>query len=49
MNLTLTRLDTQEIIEFPEDLRWIDEHDWSAVAQTTPQVNATNLYWQRVF
>lgn len=37
MNLTLTRLDTQETLEFPEDLRWIDEHDWSAVAQTTPQ------------
>ena len=37
MNLKLTRLDTQEVIEFPEDLRWIDEHDWHAVAQTTPK------------
>lgn len=37
MNLQLTRQDTGESIELPQDLRWIDEHDWNAVAQTAPQ------------
>ena len=37
MKLSLTRTDTQETIEFPHDLRWIDELDWQAVAQSTPE------------
>lgn len=37
MNLILKRNDTQESIELPQDLRWIDEHDWSAIAQTSPE------------
>lgn len=37
MKLILKRHDTQESIELPQDLRWIDEHDWSAVAQTSPE------------
>ena len=35
--MKLTRLDNQEAIEFPIDLRWIDEHDWNAIAQATPE------------
>lgn len=37
MNLILKRNDTQESIELPQDLRWTDEHDWHAVAQTAPE------------
>lgn len=37
MNLILKRNDTQEAVELPQDLRWIDEHDWSAVAQSAPE------------
>ena len=37
MNPTLTRLDNQEAIQFDEDLRWIDEHDWNAITQTPPE------------
>lgn len=37
MNLILKRNDTQESIELPQDLRWADEHDWHAVAQTSPE------------
>lgn len=37
MNLILKRNDTQESIELPQDLRWIDEHDWSAIAQASPE------------
>lgn len=37
MNLQLKRNDTQEVIEFPQDFRWIDEHEWQAVAQTQPE------------
>lgn len=37
MNLKLKRSDTLETIELPQDLRWIDEHDWQAVAQTQPE------------
>lgn len=37
MNLILKRNDTQEAVELPQDLRWIDEHDWSAVAQSSPE------------
>lgn len=37
MNLQLKRNDTSETIELPQDLRWIDEHDWQAVLQTQPE------------
>ncbi len=37
MNLQLKRNDTLETIELPQDLRWIDEHDWQAVLQTQPE------------
>lgn len=37
MNLQLKRNDTQEVIEFPQDFRWIDEHEWQAVAQMQPE------------
>ncbi|ULJ69297.1 hypothetical protein MIS45_11255 [Wielerella bovis] len=37
MDLILKRNDTQETVELPQDLRWIDEHDWSAIAQTSPE------------
>lgn len=33
----LTRKDNQEKIELPDRLRWIDEHDWSPLAQAAPQ------------
>lgn len=37
MNLQLKRSDTLETIDLPQDLRWIDEHDWQAVSQTQPE------------
>lgn len=37
MNLILKRNDTQETIKLPQDLHWADEHDWSAIAQTSPE------------
>lgn len=36
MNWKLTRNDNAATVELPEDMRWTDEYDWSAVAQTTP-------------
>lgn len=36
MNFTLTRHDTQAAITLPQDMRWKDEFDWSATAQTAP-------------
>lgn len=35
-NWKLTRADTGAEIEFPQDLRWFDEFDWSPVAQSNP-------------
>ncbi len=32
---------TDEIIEFDQDMRWIDEHNWSKVAQTAPVYTLT--------
>lgn len=32
----LTRKDNAQSIRLPEDLRWVDEYDWQAVAQTAP-------------
>lgn len=36
MPWTLTRKDNQAAIELPEDMRWLDEFDWQALAQTEP-------------
>ncbi|MDO4434376.1 MAG: hypothetical protein Q4B82_07345 [Alysiella sp.] len=49
-NLILKRNDTQESIELPQDLRWIDEHDWSAIAQTSPErtLSGTQIIQQGV-
>lgn len=32
----LKRNDTKQVIELPEDLYWIDEFDWSRIAQLAP-------------
>lgn len=32
----LKRNDTKQVIELPEDLYWIDEFDWSRIAQSAP-------------
>ena len=37
MHNQLTRTDTNETIVLPQDLRWTDEHEWSATAQSEPQ------------
>lgn len=37
MTWQLTRKDNGASIRFLQDLRWIDEFDWSAVAQSSPQ------------
>lgn len=37
MNWTLTRKDNNETVEFPEDMRWLDEFDWQALAQSSLQ------------
>lgn len=37
MQLRLIRKDNGETITLPADLRWIDEHDWHAIAQAAPQ------------
>lgn len=34
---TLTRKDTRQAVLLPQDMRWTDEYDWSAVAQATPE------------
>lgn len=36
MHWTLTRNDNQDAIPLPEDMRWLDEFDWQALAQTEP-------------
>ena len=35
--ITLTRKDTNAVLELPDRLRWTDEHDWSPLAQASPQ------------
>ena len=35
--ITLTRKDNNEKLELPDQLRWTDEHDWSPLAQASPQ------------
>ena len=37
MNWTLTRKDNNDIIHLPEDMRWLDEFDWQALAQSAPE------------
>ncbi|ABQ13540.1 hypothetical protein [Dichelobacter nodosus] len=32
----LTRKDTQAWLQFDQDMRWIDEFDWSNIAQSNP-------------
>ncbi len=34
---TLTRQDNGASIVLPQDMRWTDEYDWSAVAQAAPE------------
>lgn len=36
-DFVLTRLDTQESITLPQDMRWRDEFEWNAVHQTAPE------------
>ncbi|MCS4534238.1 hypothetical protein [Neisseria montereyensis] len=33
----LKRKDTGNIVQLPQDMRWLDEFDWSRVAQAAPQ------------
>lgn len=35
-HFTLKRLDNQQSLTLPQDMRWRDEFDWAAVAQTAP-------------
>ena len=35
--ITLTRKDNNAAITLPERLRWLDEHQWSRIAQTEPE------------
>jgi hypothetical protein len=35
-NWILKRNDNDAAVTLPEDLQWTDEHDWSAIAQTSP-------------
>ena len=37
MHWTLTRKDTSDHVDLPEDMYWQDEFDWQALAQATPQ------------
>ena len=37
MNWTITRKDNQDAITLPEDMRWLDEFDWQALAQSSPE------------
>lgn len=34
--ITLTRKDNQDSITLPDRFRWLDEHDWSPLAQSAP-------------
>lgn len=36
MNWQLTRTDTNDTVELPQDMQWIDEFGWSSVVQTEP-------------
>ena len=36
-NWTLTRKDTSDHLELPGDMRWTDEFDWQALAQSNVQ------------
>lgn len=36
-NWTLTRKDTSDPLELPGDMRWTDEFDWQALAQSNVQ------------
>ena len=37
MNWTLTRKDNNDSLELPADMRWRDEFDWQALAQSSVQ------------
>ena len=37
MHWTLTRKDTSDPLELPGDMRWTDEFDWQALAQSNVQ------------
>lgn len=37
MHWKLTRKDTSDHVNLPEDMYWQDEFDWQALAQATPQ------------
>lgn len=36
MNWQLTRTDTNDTVELPQDMQWLDEFGWSSVVQTEP-------------
>ena len=35
-NWQLTRTDTNDTVELPQDMQWVDEFGWSSVVQTEP-------------
>lgn len=37
----LTRNDTKERVELGEDLQWVDEFNWSKIAQSAPEYTLT--------
>ncbi len=36
-DIVLTRLDTGAKVFLPPDIRWVDEYEWHAIAQATPE------------
>ena len=43
MHWKLTRKDTSDHVDLPEDMYWQDEFDWQALAQATPQYSLRTL------
>ena len=41
MSWSLKRNDTNETIELPTDLQWVDEFQWSKIAQSAPEYSIT--------
>lgn len=41
MSWSLKRNDTNETIELPADLQWVDEFQWSKIAQSAPEYSIT--------
>lgn len=41
MSWQLKRNDTNEVMDLPEDLQWVDEFSWSKIAQSAPEYSIT--------